>query len=373
MKCLHICNDFSHTKVHKNLYSNLDELGLEQVIYNPIRQNTPIGNNNIKFNSLNSKIIYSKKLKKKHKVLFRNKINYLLKDIELKCDINTLDIIHASTLFSDGALAYKIYKKYKIPYMVAVRGTDINIYLKYRPDLFFLLKKILKNSSKIIFISNAIKNQFLRKKYFNPIKEDLNNKSQIIFNAIDDFWLKNISHQKPIEKPTKILYIGRFDKNKNALNLINAVLKLKADFPNIEINLVGKGGEYEEEILELAGIYSGTITFHGPVYDKEELRNIYLSNHIFAMPSHKETFGLVYMEALSQGIPVLCSKNQGIDGIFDFKVGEFVNPKSIDSIAIGLKKILRNYNNYELQKTNFSFFNWHFVSAEYLSIYNNIV
>lgn len=373
MKCLHICNDFSFTEVHKNLYTHLDELGLQQVIYNPTRQNTPIGNNTIKFKSPNSKIIYSKKLKKKHKILFRNKINYLHKDIELKCDIKTIDIIHATTLFSDGALAYKLHKKYNIPFIVAVRGTDIGIYLKYRPDLFFLLKNILKNSSRIIFLSTAIKNQFLRKKYVQLTRERVTDKSQVICNAIDDFWLRNISHKKPIKKPSKILYIGRFDKNKNTLNLIKAVLKLKTDFPNLEIHLVGKGGEYEEDIVKLANTHKKSIHFHGPIYDNKELRKIYLSNHIFAMPSHGETFGLVYMEALSQGLPILCSKNQGIDGVFDFKIGEFINSKSIDSIALGLKKIVDDYNTYQLQKINFDLFNWQSVSVNYLNLYGKTI
>ena len=43
---LHICNDFSLTKVHSNLYKSIDELNIPQIIFNPVREATPIGNNN---------------------------------------------------------------------------------------------------------------------------------------------------------------------------------------------------------------------------------------------------------------------------------------------------------------------------------------
>lgn len=374
MKCLHICNDFSLTKVHRNLYSCLDELELNQIIYNPIRSSTPIGNNKIDFNKENdSEIIYSKMLKRRHKILFRKKIKFLFNDLESKYDLKNIDIIHATTLFSDGALAYQIYKKYKIPYIVAVRGTDLNLYLKYRPDLYFYLKKILVNASKLIFLSSAIKKQFLSNKSIQLTKVDVNNKSKVINNAIDAFWLKNLKDKKITVSPFKILYVGRFDKNKNTLKLIKAVLKLKSRFNNLEINLVGKGGEYENKIIELAKLHKGTINYHGSIYDKHELRNIYFANHIFAMPSHGETFGLVYLEALSQGLPILCSKNQGVDGSFKNKIGEFVNPKTIDSIALGLKDIIDHYGEYEPNKIDFNTFDWKIVAKNYNNLYNETI
>ena len=51
---------------------------------------------------------------------------------------------------------------------------------------------------------------------------------------------------------------------------------------------------------------------------------------VFAMPSIFETFGLVYLEALSQNLPVVYTKGQGIDGMFDNTVGIGVDPLSVD-------------------------------------------
>ena len=290
-----------------------------------------------------------------------------------KYDLGKIDVIHATTLFSDGALAYQINKKYNTPYIVAVRGTDVNMFLKYRPDLLLYLKKILKNASKIIFLSRAMKNQFLSNAYVKLSGVEINKKSHIVCNGIDSFWIENVSVKNPIKKPFKILYIGNFDRNKNTHKLIKAILKLKSQFADLEFDLVGKGGAYEKDIIRLAKLYKGTINYYGPIYDKMELRNIYLSNHIFAMTSHSETFGLVYLEALSQGLPILCSKNQGIDGTFKFKIGEFADSNSVQSIVDSLKNLIQNYGSYQIDKIDFTAFEWNKIADTYNNIYYNAV
>jgi len=353
------------------LYSHLDDLGLEQIIFNPVRQNTPVGNNNIVFKSSNSKIIYSKTLKKSHRFFFRNKINFLFNDLESKYNLSSIDVVHATTLFSDGAVALKIFKKYKTPYIVAVRGTDVSLFLKYRPDLIFLLKEILSNARNVIFLGAALKKQFFNKSFVKFIRPKLLNKLKVICNGIDDHWLTDLAPIKKL-KPYKILYIGRFDGNKNTFALIEAILKLKKEYPRLELDLVGKGGGDEDRVVHLSNLHKDFIKYHGAIYDKKELQKVYLSNHIFAMPSHSETFGLVYLEALSQGLPILGSSNQGVDGTFEVRAGKFVNPKSVDSISDGLKCIINEYNTYELEKIDFSVFRWGNIASKYLHIYKSI-
>ena len=56
------------------------------------------------------------------------------------------------------------------------------------------------------------------------------------------------------------------------------------------------------------------------------------------MPSFPETFGLVYVEAMSQGLPIIYTKGQGIDGYFeDGKVGYPVNTKDSNDIVKKLR------------------------------------
>ncbi|AYM99069.1 hypothetical protein [Chryseobacterium sp. 3008163] len=138
---LHIANDFNLTKVHKELYSNLDRLGIKQKIFTPLRIESQIGNNHFSFTQADSEYIYSDRLKKYHKIFFNEKINFLYKSLISKIDCKQITLTHATTLFSDGAIAYRLFKDYGIPYIVAVRNTDLNLYFKYRKNLIGLGKK----------------------------------------------------------------------------------------------------------------------------------------------------------------------------------------------------------------------------------------
>ena len=90
------------------------------------------------------------------------------------------------------------------------------------------------------------------------------------------------------------------------------------------------------------------------------------------MPSILETFGLVYAEAMSQGIPIIYSKGQGFDGQFDNGiVGYAVNCFDYKDIS---EKIIDLYNNYqqfsEQCLSMVDKFNWSTIAQEYMKIYN---
>jgi glycosyltransferase involved in cell wall biosynthesis len=370
MKCLHICNDLLGSKVHENLYSHLEALGLEQVIYYNIRPNS-IGKAAQYEDKTALNVVGSKPLKKYHRILFRNKINHLYKDLDEKLDLKTFDLVHATTIYGDGAVALKIYENYGIPYILAVRSTDVNLFLRFRKDLNPLMKSILINAKKIIFISESMANNFFKNPSIKKLEENLKSKCETIYNGLDKFWLQNIATKKSL-RPHKLLFIGKFNRNKNALNLIYAVLKSHQEDQPITLDLIGEGGRQERKIILLAEKHKDIIKYHGPVYDKNELRKIFNSSDIFAMTSIAETFGLVYVEALSQGLPILFTKNQGIDGTFEVNIGEAVEPKSIDSIADGINRIIANYNSYELNKIDFTIFKWENIANKYLKLYQSV-
>src|SRR5690606_7694722 len=129
---LHIINDFSGSTVYMNLVKELDNLGYQQVVYTPIREENRRNKNKVSFLNKNSKIIYSLILNKyTDRIFYRKKINKILKDLESKIDFSKVKLIHAHTWYSDGGVAYLLSKKYSIPYIITIRNTDINIFQKY--------------------------------------------------------------------------------------------------------------------------------------------------------------------------------------------------------------------------------------------------
>ncbi|WP_168731307.1 glycosyltransferase family 4 protein [Robertkochia marina] len=373
IKCLHICNDFLGSRVHRNLYTALSEKNLDQIVYYPQGSGTP---------DPSAPPPPFDVLAGEFKTSPLDRINQVRKaeksynSIRSNIDLNSVDIVHASTLVSNGLIAYKIFKEYNIPYIIAVRGTDINLFLRFRPDLYRLILKILQNASKIVFISQAHQRHFYKKRFIKKFTgyKELADKTKVIHNGIQDFWLIN---QRPLNKknsnPCKLLYIGNFRPNKNTYRLAKAVIDIHENINNsISISFVGKGGSEEKKIRYLAKKYS-FINFLGPQYNKEELFKIIRDHHIFAMVSHSETFGLVYLEALSQGLPIVYTSGQGIDGTFSFEVGRSAIPKKVSSIKESIMHCIAEYSNFHLEKIDFNVFKWSTVSANYMDLYFEVL
>ena len=371
MQILHICNDYCGSKVHSNLYSQLDKIGVKQVIYAYYRGENKSGKN--QFEASNTTFVYSGILKTYHRVLYHYKNEVVYQDLLRHVRPSEFSLCHATTLFSDGAIAYKLYKEHKVPYIVTVRKTDASEFLYFAPHTWSLGIKILKSAKQIMFISKAALDNFCRHFLIKKILPLIKDKFLIQPNGIDDYWLSNLSHAV-INNNHSILYVGKFDYNKNVTRLIEAFLDLKDTYPDLKLHLVGGGGKREKKVLKFVRNNPETIIYHGHIFDKETLMHIYRSCSIFAMPSIFETFGLVYIEAMSQNLAVLYTKNQGISGLFDDRIGEAVEPLSVKSIRNALSKLLgsRYYYNYP-EKIDYNMFRWSTIAERYLDIYLTIV
>ncbi len=203
---------------------------------------------------------------------------------------------------------------------------------------------------------------------------DFIKKTSIVPNGVNLFWLDNINKREVFLKNDKItfLYVGDFSKNKNIQISIQALSKIYAERKNIEFVLVGGGGDYNTEIRKLVVQHSNWIKLVERTNNLEELKGIYESADIFIMPSKYETFGLVYIEAMSQGLPIVYSTGQGVDGFFENgEVGFSVRSDDADDLIQKLYLIIDNYDNISancnLKSRDFS---WGDISKKYIGIYN---
>lgn len=370
MRVLHICNDFCGSKVHSNLYRELDKIGVNQTVFTCYRGNYQEGTN--KFEASNTNFIYRGVLSTKHRFLFHTKIKKVYQELLNATVPKDYDLIHAVTMFTDGAVAYKLYKAYGIPYVISVRNTDINEFLVVAPHTWSLGLKILKHAQKIVFISKAPKEKFCRHILIKRILPEIQQKIVIQPNGLDNFWLDHI-YKGEVNHNHQIIYVGKFDLNKNVIRLIEAVIDLKKEYKDIKLHLVGGDGSRHEKVFALVDSNKDCLEYHGKVYDKDELMRIYRQCSVFAMPSIHETFGLVYVEALSQGLAVVYTKDQGIDGLFDNRVGESVNAFSVQSIRDAIRKLFNDRSQYYINESiDFESFRWEIIAKKYQMIYNQV-
>ncbi len=373
MHILHISNDFSNTKVHANLYKQLDKLGVEQTVFNPIRveKRNTIGRN--EYDAENTRFVYADVVKPYHRYVYHIKRRAVYHSLKKKVNLKDIDMVHAATLFSDGGVAYKIYKKYHIPYMVAARGTDINGFLNKLPNTWVAGRKILCNAKVIFFISKALMDKFANHKVIQPILHEIKDKMMLVPNGIEDYFINHVNHAP--RTGHKVLYVGDFSPNKNVVRLCDAVIQLRKEkgFGDTVLTIVGGGKTEGNAVQTMINSHPECIRYLGPIYDKDKLCEIYRSHSVFAMPSFSETFGLVYIEALSQNLPVVYTRGQGIDGLFDETVGIGVNPMSVEEIRNAIKTILEFPHRFSNKSVDFEMFRWNKVAGKYMSFYRQIL
>ncbi|RJE83620.1 glycosyltransferase family 4 protein [Paenibacillus sp. 1011MAR3C5] len=377
MSILHICSYYISSKLYKNLVNELSSQRITtQHIFVPVKDEKQLGLHQI--SNHNVHFYYRHMLRKWDRFLYFHKIKKQMKEVERSILLNQkIDFIHAHTVFSDGGTAYKLHQKYGVKYIVTIRNTDINKFYKYGYHLRPFMHKILLNSSAIIFISHAYKKQMLRlipEKIANQIAE----KIQVVPNGIDQYWIENVVKQprQLSNDQLKLIFIGNIDKNKNVHNIIYAMSKYKQHGGQITLDIVGTGPCLIEvmEIVTKLGL-TEEVKHHGYISDKNAVLEILTSCDIFIMPSYNETFGLVYIEALSQGLPIIYSKDQGVDGFFDRDpVGVAVDPSKVQDIVGAFSTIKSQY--YEMSNNAIEQsrkFNWPSLAKEFIEIYKNKV
>jgi len=374
MNILHIINGYVTSKLYKSFVQQLSNDIEHQSVFAPIRATEQNGINAIKSSKIS--IAYSAIVTNMiYRILFFLKIDKTVKEIQSEFNVNNHDIIHAHTLFSDGAAAYQLHRQTGIPYIVTLRNTDINEFFKYLFYLRPLGMKILLSAERVVFLSQAYQQRLLDNYVHKSLHEELMAKSLIIPNGIDDFWLNNIyTEHKKLGQTIRLLFTGEIRKNKNIIGIIDAISKIRN--PNIEFLIIGKGLNDEEAYVKLVEekILDNKSIKMLPAVAMEELLQYYRNADIFVMPSFTETFGLVYAEALSQGLPVIYSSGEGFDRVFDDGfVGLAVNSASIDDIARGIKGVVGSYEQMQSNcAASAKKFSWQRIAEVYLQNYSEI-
>ena len=364
---LHINCNYIGTTLHQLMIKYLDALGYDNRVF------VPTYDKKLAVIDPNKNVCVNECFRKWDRLVFDYKQQKIKKGIETNIEVTDFELIHAYTLFTDGNCARRLSQKYGIPYVVAVRNTDVNAFFRLKPHLRRRGVQIMRDAAAVFFLSEAYRNQVFEKYIPKEYWIEIEKKTHIIPNGIDKFWFeKTPTIDKMFDvKSIKLVYVGRIDKNKNIPTTQKAMGILRMQGYEVALSVVGKIADKKEfRIIE-----KDPFTTYYPAMTKEKLLTIYRDADIFVMPSFKESFGLVYAEAMSQGLPVVYSKGQGFDKQFaEGVVGYHVAADSPEDVANGIKRVIDNYsvikNNVVSSAREFS---WTRLVDKYDRIYKKIV
>lgn len=208
----------------------------------------------------------------------------------------------------------------------------------------WLKNKLFKKVKKIIVASKAAKELVIEQ---NP---DFGELIEIIPNGIDiEEWRLESKLADRAEKRMQnfgakqnekvILSVAELHERKGQKYLIEAMRKISAKIPNVKLVFAGDG-KMRKNYEKLCKPFGDKVLFLGR---QREIGKLMAAADVFVLPSVREAFGLVVLEASTSEIPVVASDIGGISEIVENgKTGILVEPKNPDQLAVAIEKILTN-------------------------------
>jgi len=291
-----------------------------------------------------------------------------------------INFVHAHWILPQGFLAAIIKKMYNVPFIVTVHAGDI--FPLKNPLLKKIAKFTLKNCSicTVNSVATKIATQKLTKKIpeikiipmgvdlklFNPKKNDSNLKKQLGIGG------------------KVVLVVGRLAEKKGLKYLIQAFPQVLKKFPKAKLIIIGEGPE-KDNLKQI----TKNLKLNNNIFFLGEIKNQYLPRYysiadVFVLPSiiakngDTEGLGVVLLEAIATGTPVIGSNVGGIpDIIVNNKMGLLVEQKNTIQLSKSIIKILsdnklrkefiKTANNHVKEK-----YSWEKVSKNFLEIYDEL-
>ena len=267
--------------------------------------------------------------------LFSKGIEYLIQYVI--SNKGEIDIIHFHSCFWAGICGPYIKEKFSIPYIIT-EHTGIVSSNKIKYSYMSYIIDSYKKADKLISVSEALKKELL---------QNVNRDIQVIHNFIDGEKFKIQNTKEKENKGFVFFSLAFLVEGKGFYILLKACEKLIKKGHKFSLEIGGDGylrEELEKYVKERN--MEKYITFLGLI-DREEV--IYRMNkcNAFILCSLYETFGVVYIEALACGKPVIAIKNGGSQEIIKDKVGILLENDDINGIANAMEKMIYDSKKYD--------------------------
>lgn len=266
-------------------------------------------------------------------LMFKKNAKNALESLLQKEDI---DIIHGHYLFPAGAAAVEVGNEHGIKTYVTAHGSDMFEVYKKQPLMRSTIKNVLKKADCVLAVSNALKHEIIATGVTGisqKIKLSWNSVDVAKFSAEENNSFKNENNL--LDKPV-VMFVGNLIKRKNVESLIEAKKIANSDYYLV---IVGDGPLFKKLNKKVEDENIRDVIFTG---SRNDVENIIPSCDVLILPSFSESFGLVLVEALACGKPVIGSNVGGITEIINDDVGLLVNPNKISSIARAIDNVIND-------------------------------
>lgn len=247
------------------------------------------------------------------------------------------DLIHAHKFSVEGLVAADLAEKVQRPFICSLWGdTDIKIF-EYKPGLRRRYREIAAGAELMLPAAPWTANYFCRvlnvPRQKLPVLPVITAGDQIIAPAQS--------------RSPRLVSVFQLDswKRKGLDILAKAAMEAARDIPGMTLDIYGTGRDDSinaaADVLRSSGAVRVARLMGAVPHDQvQQIMNGYTA---FVMAPRRETYGMVHVEAVLAGLPILWSQDRGIDGLFcDHTVGYRADPNSVEDVARGIRFLVAN-------------------------------
>ncbi len=240
-----------------------------------------------------------------------------------------------------GFLAYLLKLCFGLPYVVALRGSDVPGYSKKFDHLYFFLTPLVRfvwrKSAAVVANSKGLRDLALTVSPKQPM--------EIIGNGVDTKHFVSNTSSRPTDQFIVTPGASRVTARKGLKYLVEAIQQLAPRFPQLRLKIMGDSDGNERAMLEeLAkeGNISDRVEFIGRV-PREETTRYYQEASLFVLPSLNEGMSNAMLEALACGLPIIMTPTGGAEELIEEgKNGMIVPFESSKAVAAAMETFLTN-------------------------------
>ena len=290
------------------------------------------------------RICHPRRLALPRRILFTRQWRFHYAALE-RCGLAAPDLVHAHCAYPDGRAAVEYGARHGKPVVVTVHGFDIKGLPSLDPGFRQLTVEALERADAVVAVSRDLRKDVLE---LGVSAE----KVRWIPNGVDCRLFTGAISRQPGEGGWRLLYVGRFVEEKGLRILLEALGLIRRRRSDISLTLIGghpatgTSGPFLPQVAALG--LSDCVEFRDAVAPEEMPHH--MSRHdLVVLPSFYDSFGIVLIEAMACGLPVVATRCGGPEEVVDDRAGRLVEIGNAEDLAAGILAVIDGYSGYDRQ------------------------
>lgn len=253
------------------------------------------------------------------------------------------DLIHAHCAYPDGLAAVEYGRRLGLPAVITVHGHDVRELPGIRPHWRNLVVQALEQA--VVVIANG------RDLYERVLDLGIpSHKVETIPNGVDCQVFNNDFARQPGAGGWRLLYVGRIDPRKGIAVLLEAMAVLRSKRDDVRLKLIG--GNPASGLSDRFRRQTEKLGLQSCVEFLEEVPWDQIPQHmaeadVFVLPSLYESFGVVLVEAMACGLPIVATRCGGPSELVEEETGRLVEVADVKGLAEALDELIQDHRSFD--------------------------